>query len=163
MARNETVVAAGISLLWKPLQPSSTKYLFDFDLRLFPQHRYTYCYNIQKTINKTFIQKFGLMFSSEVSINDFRHLIDWFQFISLIKLNVFSLFNSINGMKPNQSKLRGNQLILLNQQLLESFNLAATNRSNFITFKFALSFLANRAGLNSDFTIHSVLIRPVRN
>ena len=24
----------------------STKYLFDFDLRLFPQHRYTYCYNI---------------------------------------------------------------------------------------------------------------------
>ena len=23
----------------------STKYLFDFDLRLFPQHRYTYCYN----------------------------------------------------------------------------------------------------------------------
>ena len=55
------------------------------------------------------------------------------------------------------------QLILLNQQLLESFNLAATNRSNFITFKFALSFLANRAGLNSDFTIHSVLIRPVRN
>ena len=33
-------------LLHQHPSSQSTKYLFDFDLRLFPQHRYTYCYNI---------------------------------------------------------------------------------------------------------------------
>ena len=32
-------------LLHQHPSSQSTKYLFDFDLRLFPQHRYTYCYN----------------------------------------------------------------------------------------------------------------------
>ena len=37
--------ACGYILLHQHPSSQSTKYLFDFDLRLFPQHRYTYCYN----------------------------------------------------------------------------------------------------------------------